>query len=232
MLLYVTQVVGVRGFCRGDVSNSEQHVAAGTGYKFCHSFLGHQNHMDWRRVISWKSTPMTPVTSLSSRLPVGVKVVPLQCNQDSRGSFREILREEWMDDFRPVQWNLVHSEKDVLRGVHVHRNHFDYLVVPAGRMQVGLCDLRRTSSTYRLGASHELTANQAILIPPGVAHGFYFVEPAIHLYAVTHYWDVDDELGCHWDDPELGIPWQIEDPVLSPRDASLPPLAQLLEVLG
>jgi dTDP-4-dehydrorhamnose 3,5-epimerase len=60
-----------------------------------------------------------------------------------------------------------------------------------------------------------------------VAHGFLFHEPSLHIYAVSHYWDTADELGCRWDDPELGIPWPDAQPLISPRDAGLPPLRQL-----
>ena len=143
-----------------------------------------------------------------------------------------MFRDQWMEGVRPVQWNLVHSEKNVLRGVHVHRKHFDCLVVPAGRMRLGLCDLRQKSSTYRLGSTLDLAASEAILIPPGVAHGFFFPEPSIHVYAVTTYWDPEDELGCHWADPELGIPWHITEPVLSARDAGLPSFTRLMETMA
>ena len=46
----------------------------------------------------------------------------------------------------------------------------------------------------------------ALLIPHGVAHGFYFAEPSLHLYGVTKYWDVGDELACHWADPGWRFP--------------------------
>jgi dTDP-4-dehydrorhamnose 3,5-epimerase len=71
----------------------------------------------------------------------------------------------------------------------------------------------------------------ALLIPHGVAHGFYFPEPSLHLYAVTKYWDVDDELACHWADPDLGISWPAEPTIVSERDATAQSLAQLLDEL-
>ncbi len=172
--------------------------------------------------------------SMSIPVPQYVEIVSLDSHRDTRGSLSEIFRDEWPTGIRPVQWNLVHSEAGVLRGVHVHQRHFDYLTVVAGRMTVGLCDLRRTSPTYRSATAIELTANpaQALLIAPGVAHGFHCAEPVIHLYGVTHYWDPEDELGCRWSDPELGIPWSIQNPVLSARDAGLPSLARLVEQLA
>lgn len=159
----------------------------------------------------------------------GVRIVPLDAHPDQRGTFSEIFRDEWNPEVRPVQWNVVHSAGGVLRGVHLHRRHSDYLTVIAGSMLLGLCDLRRSSPTFRLAVAIEVTPARAILIPPGVAHGFYFPETAIHIYGVDRYWDPEDELGCHWSDPELRIPWDVRNPILSPRDAGLPPLSGLLE---
>lgn len=71
----------------------------------------------------------------------------------------------------------------------------------------------------------------ALTVPPGVAHGFFFPEPSLHLYAVSHYWNLADELGCHWADPELEIPWPMTAAHISERDATLPPLRELIELI-
>jgi dTDP-4-dehydrorhamnose 3,5-epimerase len=163
-------------------------------------------------------------------LPDGVALLPLTMNRDSRGSFTELFRDEWETGLSPVQWNAVSSEPGTLRGVHVHIRHDDYLTVLKGRACVGLRDLRRGSPTEALSVLLELTEDPltAILIPHGVAHGFYFPEPSLHLYAVTKYWDVEDELACLWSDPQLAIPWPAEPTLVSERDANAPSLAQLL----
>ena len=66
-----------------------------------------------------------------------------------------------------------------------------------------------------------------MLIPPGVAHGFYSPGPTAVLYAVSSYWDQEDELGVAFDDPALGLTWPVArgDVILSERDATLPRLA-------
>jgi len=117
--------------------------------------------------------------------------------------------------------------------VHVHRRHADYLTVVAGRASVGLCDLRPVSGTPERATIVDLDSERpaAIMIPTGVAHGFLFRAPSIHVYAVTHTWDPDDELGCRWDDPELGIPWPSEPTSVSERDLALPRLAELRAAL-
>jgi dTDP-4-dehydrorhamnose 3,5-epimerase len=171
--------------------------------------------------------------SQAMNLPEGVALRPLAMNRDSRGSFTEVFRDEWDTGASPVQWNAVSSEAGTLRGVHLHIRHDDYLTTLKGWASVGLRDLRRGSPTEGLSVLVELTEDPlaALLIPHGVAHGFYFPEPSLHLYGVTKYWDVDDELACHWADPELGIPWPAEPTIISERDATAPSLAQLLDEL-
>ena len=153
---------------------------------------------------------------------------------DDRGVFTEMFRGEWETVVTPVQWNIVRSQAGVLRGVHVHLRHGDYLVVVQGRAFVGLRDLREGSPTFGLAALVETSGDrlQALSIPPGVAHGFYFHEPSIHVYAVTHYWDPADELGCNWADPALEIPWPVKEAAVSPRDADAQPLSALMERLA
>lgn len=162
-------------------------------------------------------------------LPAGVELRALEPNRDERGVFTELFREEWAAREPYVQWNAVRSRPGVLRGVHVHVTHHDYLTVVDGEMVLGLCDLRPDSPTHGLGAAITIAAGapSAVAIPPGVAHGFHFAEPCVHVYAVSHYWDPADELGCRWDDPGLAIPWAIEQPLISPRDAALPSLGEL-----
>jgi dTDP-4-dehydrorhamnose 3,5-epimerase len=163
-------------------------------------------------------------------LPDGVALRPLTMNRDSRGSFTEVFREEWDTGLSPVQWNAVSSAAGTLRGVHVHIRHDDYLLVLKGRASVGLRDLRRDSPTHGMSVVAELSEDPltAIVIPHGIAHGFYFHEPSLHLYAVSDYWAVDDELACHWSDPALEISWPAEPRLVSARDAIAPPLRQLI----
>lgn len=169
----------------------------------------------------------------SGELPDGVRVHPLTLHQDHRGSFVELFRYSWPADTVPVQWNAARSEPNVLRGVHCHVRHRDYLTMAVGRMILGLRDLRHGSPTTGLVAVLEIDADRptGVEIPPGVAHGFYFPEPALHVYAVSHEFDPTDELGCHWADPELGIAFPCDGPLLSTRDETAGSLAELITAL-
>lgn len=155
-------------------------------------------------------------------LPYGVVWRALTTHADHRGDLTELFRAEWREGQAPVQWNFVRSDKNVLRGVHVHPVHDDYLVVLRHRMVLGLKDLRRDSPTHDLGTMVELEGEHlsAILVPHGVAHGFYLPSDAVYIYAVNRYWDRSDELRCRWDDPELGFHWPTDAPILSEADAS------------
>jgi dTDP-4-dehydrorhamnose 3,5-epimerase len=167
-------------------------------------------------------------------LPLGCRILPLEPRDDDRGRLTELFRAEWdTGAAAPIQWNAVRSDADVLRGVHVHTRHDDYLTVPLGRMFIGLHDMRRGSASFGASCLVELTEDDpsALVVPHGVAHGFWIPEPSLFVYGVSHYWDPTDELGCHWGDPALGIDWPCTAPRLSARDAAAPPLSDLAELI-
>ena len=162
-------------------------------------------------------------------LPAGVTLRPLEPHPDERGSFVELHRSSWSDGPPMRQWNAVRSRAGVLRGVHVHARHDDLVTVPVGHAHIGLHDQRPGSPTEGLAALVELgeDAPGALFVPHGVAHGFLFPVASLHVYAVSHEFDPADELGCRFDDPELGIPWPRTDVALSPRDRAAGTLAAL-----
>ena len=150
----------------------------------------------------------------------GVQLVPRPPFTDARGRFVEIFRvSEVPETF--VQANHSSSKQGVLRGLHYHRRQADLWYVMAGRAQVALVDLRGGSGSP---AVETLTMNAddpaTLYIPPGVAHGFAALTDVELLYWVTAEYDASDEYGIAWDDPQLAVPWELTDPVLSDRDRS------------
>jgi dTDP-4-dehydrorhamnose 3,5-epimerase len=173
---------------------------------------------------------------LPAPLPDGVEVHRLHRNADARGALIEVFRESWDLGMAPVQWNLVRSEPGVLRGVHLHLRHTDYVVVASGAMWIALKDIRPSSPTCGMSRELDLSAEEtpAVIIPPGVVHGFYFPEGGTFIQAVDSYWDNLDELECQWNDPGLGFNWgrmtggpQMA-PQLSPRDRDAGRLEELV----
>jgi dTDP-4-dehydrorhamnose 3,5-epimerase len=187
-----------------------------------------------------------------SSLP-GVRYGAIARHGDSRGAFRELWRASSFPTLTPgetgapagseprfVQANLSSSAAGVLRGLHYHRRQLDYWTVASGRALVVLVDVRPVAESRGAAVveTRELGADEWVVIPAGVAHGFLALEPLELVYLVTNEFDGSDELGFAWDDPAVGVPWpSIEAtpdgrPILSDRDRSNPSLAELVASLG
>jgi dTDP-4-dehydrorhamnose 3,5-epimerase len=171
-----------------------------------------------------------PVDATRPEEIAGVVVRPLAPTMDFRGSLAEIHRDEWLPAPRPVQWDFVVSKLSVLRGVHVHCLRWDYVIPLHGHGMIGLADLRRDKPSFGRRMSIDITGSNpvAITIPPGVAHGICAQSALSYLYGLTVLWDGSDEdLGCRYDDPLLGIPWPTATPIVLQRDLDLPDFATL-----
>lgn len=189
-----------------------------------------------------------------SSLP-GVRYGRVQRHADDRGAFRELWRLSLFGELdttvtgptadvaagRPprfVQANLSDSAPGVLRGLHLHRRQLDYWVVSAGRAFVALVDVRPmlAGGPRPLVETRTLEADEWVVIPNGVAHGFLALDRLAMLYLVTNEFDGSDELGFAWDDPAAGVPWPIGAalptadgrPILSERDRTNPALVELV----
>jgi len=149
---------------------------------------------------------------------------------DDRGAFFEAFRASWMTPARPmVQWNISRSAAGVVRGLHYHRLQSDYWLVPDGRIRVALVDLRPKSPTHKKALCLELAGDKAgaLIIPPGVLHGYAIIEKATVMYLVDVEYTGGDEFSVRWSDPALGLPpewYQIPSPTLSNRDSAAPML--------
>jgi dTDP-4-dehydrorhamnose 3,5-epimerase len=180
------------------------------------------------------ASPRDPQFGLAGGTPFdGVRVAPLAPTTDERGSFTEVYSDDWDTGIDPVQWSVVRSDAGVLRGMHLHDRHVEYLMVVAGRVSIGLHDARPGSPTEGRWCRLELAGDEPAFVtfPAGIVHGWLFHEPSTHLQAVSEtyasYAD-DDNHGCHWSDPALGIEWPFEPTVVSARADGFPPLAELL----
>jgi dTDP-4-dehydrorhamnose 3,5-epimerase len=163
----------------------------------------------------------------------GAYVVPLTPHPDSRGSFTEVYRREWIPGgAEMVQSNLSLSHAGVLRGLHIHRRQADYWCIFTGRAFVGLFDLRRGSPTEGKKAEIWMDADEGrsgLYIPKGVAHGFYAQTEIELQYLVDQYYSGADEFGVAWDDPDVGIDWPSREPITSDRDKANPSLSEVLQ---
>lgn len=99
------------------------------------------------------------------------------------------------------------------------------LGVVRGRVWDVVVDIRPTSATFgdHIGVELSDMNGRLFWLPAGFAHGFCVLgdEPADLLYKVDAPYDPRGEGGIRWNDPQMGIRWPIEDPVVSARDANL-----------
>ena len=156
---------------------------------------------------------------------------------DERGFFFESFnRRKFAEltgrDVEFVQDNHSRSVKNVLRGLHYQIQHPQgklVRVVQGAVLDVAV-DIRRSSPTFGQHVAAELSAGNKRMfwIPEGFAHGFVVLsDTAEFLYKTTDYWVPEFERSIAWNDPAIGIQWQIQgEPALSAKDRQAKPLAE------
>ena len=166
-----------------------------------------------------------------SNLIKDVQIVTLKPFEDERGRFMETFRREWFPQrsWDKMQSNRSESIAGVVRGLHYHFHQVDYWMVAAGKIRAALYDMRPDSptqgavQTIDIGEDNEV----GVFIPVGVAHGFLTLTDATLIYIVDNYYDGADEHGVAWNDPAIAMPWGVESPLISPRDAANPLLKDI-----
>jgi len=161
-------------------------------------------------------------------------------HRDERGFFLESFHQE---KYRAggipgpfVQDNHSHSLRGTLRGLHAQMRRPQGKLVRAvlGEMFDVAVDARRSSPTFGKWVGALLSGDnfRQLYIPPGFVHGFCVLSDRVDVeYKCTDVYVSGDEITVAWDDPQVAIDWPIENPILSPKDAKAPRLAELLDVL-
>jgi dTDP-4-dehydrorhamnose 3,5-epimerase len=163
----------------------------------------------------------------------GVVLLRSQVHGDSRGFFFESFHRQRFaavgitHEF--VQDNHSKSCQHTLRGLHYQLHHPQAKLcrVVQGEVLDVVLDIRQGSPTFGRWITAVLSAEnkQQIFVPPGFAHGFLVLSPtAEFLYKCSDFHYAEDEHGIAWNDPELGIPWNLKHPILSFKDQHNPTL--------
>lgn len=131
-----------------------------------------------------------------------------------------------------VQDNLSFSRRGVLRGLHFQNPtpQGKLIAILQGEVFDVAVDLRRSSPTFKRWQGFILSSENKhqLFIPPGFAHGFVVLsETALCSYKCTNSYSQKDELTVRWDDPEIGINWPVQNPILSHKDATAPLLRDI-----
>ncbi len=177
-----------------------------------------------------------PFTFTPLQIPDVILVQP-RAFPDDRGFFLETYkRSEFVAngiDVTFVQDNHSRSGRGVLRGLHLQ-------LPPAAQGKLvravrGLIfdvavDLRPESLTFGKWVGEMLSDenHRMLYIPPGLAHGFVVLSDIADVsYKVTAEYAPHLDRGLVWNDPDIGIRWPVQNPLLSPKDQALPRLREL-----
>jgi len=158
--------------------------------------------------------------------------------QDDRGFFFESYNEELFKKLglptNFVQDNQSFSIKGVVRGLHFQNAPFaqgKLVRVISGRVLDVAVDIRPESPTFGKHEVFELRSdtNNMAYVPEGFAHGFVALEDSVFSYKCTNVYNKGAESGLLWNDPDLGIDWGVENPIVSEKDIILPTFKALFE---
>jgi dTDP-4-dehydrorhamnose 3,5-epimerase len=145
-------------------------------------------------------------------------------------SFKESEFKEKIGDVHFIQDNESCSSKGVLRGLHYQAEPYSQSklvrVIQGVVLDVAV-DIRKGSPTYGKYIAVELSGEnkKQLYIPKGLAHGFYVKsDSAVFTYKVDNPYAPDSEKTIRFDDPTIGVDWQIEGEIIvseKDRKASL-----------
>ena len=171
----------------------------------------------------------------------GVVIITPDVFGDHRGFFMESWSEHKMEEaglhYDFVQDNhSMSSVKGTLRGIHFQKGdkaQAKLVRCVKGAVLDVAVDLRHESPTYKQWVAVELSAEnkKQLLIPRGFGHGFVTLTDEVEfLYKADNYYAPEADGGIRWNDPEIGVDWGVENPILSAKDEKNPFLKDLGEV--
>ena len=171
----------------------------------------------------------------------GVLLIKPKVWGDARGYFVETWQQERYAaagiDLPFVQDNHSKSTYGILRGLHFQktRPQGKLVHVSLGSVFDVAVDIRPGSPSFGQWYGVELTQDNQwqLWVPPGLAHGFVVTSEYAHFhYKCTEYYCPQDEGAIRWNDPDLGVAWPVECPVLSQKDAVAPSWREFQASLG
>lgn len=170
----------------------------------------------------------------------GVLIIEPTLYGDERGYFFESFNEREFRDktgfrVRFVQDNESKSTYGVVRGLHFQRPphaQSKLVRVVKGEVLDVAVDIRPNSETFGKYVAVRLSADshRQFFIPKGFAHGFSVLsDEAVFQYKCDAFYDPASEGAVAWNDPALGIDWQVpaDKIILSEKDRNHPALDSL-----
>jgi dTDP-4-dehydrorhamnose 3,5-epimerase len=166
----------------------------------------------------------------------GILIIEPKTFKDKRGFFMETYNQARYNDYGInatfVQDNLSYSLKNTLRGLHFQIKHpqAKLIQVFSGEIFDVAVDLRPGFASFGKWTGFYLSSEnrRQVFIPEGFAHGFCVLSKfALFHYKCSEFYALDDEGGIIWSDPDIGIEWPVEKPIISEKDKQYHKLANL-----
>ena len=171
----------------------------------------------------------------------GVVIIEPDVFGDNRGFFMESWNKKKMEEaglyYDFVQDNHSKSTvKGTLRGIHFQKDdkaQAKLVRCVKGAVLDVAVDLRENSPTFKQWVGVELSAEnkKQLLIPRGFGHGFVTLTDDVEfLYKADNYYEPEADAGIRWNDPDIGVEWGVENPILSEKDKKNPFLKDCKEL--
>lgn len=156
-----------------------------------------------------------------------IKLFKSEIFRDERGYFMEIFREDELKkygiDVNFIQENQSLSKKNVIRGLHYQTNppQNKLIRVVKGSAKFIEVDIRQNSKYFSEHIEIELNDenNYILWVPVGFANGYASLsDETIVVYQVNEYYSPASEEVLLFNDPNLHINWEIDNPIISQKD--------------
>lgn len=172
---------------------------------------------------------------IETSLP-GVFILEPQVFGDHRGYFMETysantFSQLGIDQIFVQDNQSFTAQKGTLRGLHFQNDPMaqsKLVRVNRGAVLDVAVDIRKGSPYYCKWMAVELSAEnrQMLLIPKGFAHGFLTLTDDVEfLYKVDAFYSKECDRSIRFDDPQIGVEWAMQNPILSQKDLAAPLLA-------
>lgn len=178
-----------------------------------------------------------PFSFVNTPLP-GVVIIEPRVFNDERGFFLESYKKsDFIENGISIEFlqdNHSLSSKNILRGLHFQNPPFEQAkLVRAvkGAVWDVAVDIRKDSPYFKKWFGLELSEEnkKMLYIPEGFAHGFLALTDEVHLlYKCSNEYSAKHDAGIIWNDPDIGIKWPADNPVLSEKDRELPLLRDII----
>lgn len=171
----------------------------------------------------------------------GVVIIEPDVFGDNRGFFMESWNKKKMEEaglyYDFVQDNHSKSTvKGTLRGIHFQKGdkaQAKLVRCVKGAVLDVAVDLRQNSPTFKQWIGVELSEEnkKQLLITRGFGHGFITLTDDVEfLYKADNYYAPEADAGIRWNDPDIGVDWGVENPILSEKDKKNPFLKDCKEL--